>query len=155
MFPGQQTPWAGSRSDRRLHKKPQTRCREDRAFNLQWFAAATHMRKIALLRYEDVQRDTNDTLRSIGKFLGKSLDESQLADVAVSRSFKRMQQSEISGELGARYGGRLQPRDPDDPESFKVRKGKVGGYLDYLSADDVAFCDDVLARLDYLLEAAR
>ncbi|TIP61683.1 MAG: hypothetical protein E5X55_36270 [Mesorhizobium sp.] len=43
----------------------------------------------------------------------------------------------------------MQPRDPDDPESFKVRKGKVGGYLDYLSTDDVAFCDDVLARLDY------
>ncbi|RWC25450.1 MAG: sulfotransferase domain-containing protein [Mesorhizobium sp.] len=118
-------------------------------FNLQWFAAASHMRKIALLRYEDVQRDTNDALRSIGKFLGKSFEESQLADVAVSRSFKRMQQSEISGELGARYGGRLQPRDPDDPESFKVRKGKVGGYLDYLSADDIAFCDNVLARLDY------
>ncbi|ESX82525.1 hypothetical protein X759_06685 [Mesorhizobium sp. LSHC420B00] len=118
-------------------------------FNLQWFAAASYMRKIALLRYEDMQRDTNDALRSVGNFVGKSFDESNLADVVVSRSFKRMQQSEISGELGARYGGKLRPRNPDDPESFKVRKGKVGGYLDYLSVDDVAFCDNVLARLDY------
>jgi hypothetical protein len=26
-----------------------------------------------------------------------------------------------------------------DPESFKTRRGKIGGYVDYLSADDVAW----------------
>ena len=29
--------------------------------------------------------------------------------------------------------------DPTDPESHKFRQGKVGGYVDYLSEDDVAY----------------
>ncbi|TGR37597.1 sulfotransferase domain-containing protein, partial [Mesorhizobium sp. M8A.F.Ca.ET.198.01.1.1] len=118
-------------------------------FNLQWFAAARQMKKIALLRYEDMQRDTEGTLRAIGDFIGRHFADSDLADVTYNRSFERMRQSEASGELGLRYGGKLRPRDPDDPESFKVRRGKVGGYLDYLDAEAIAYCDGVLARLDY------
>ena len=118
-------------------------------FNLQWFAAARQMKNIALLRYEDMQRDTEGTLRAIGDFIGRHFADSDLADVTYNRSFERMRQSEASGELGLRYGGKLRPRDPDDPESFKVRRGKVGGYLDYLDAEAIAYCDGVLARLDY------
>jgi hypothetical protein len=28
---------------------------------------------------------------------------------------------------------------PGDPESFKTRRGKIGGYVDYLSAEDIAW----------------
>ncbi|MBN9551459.1 MAG: sulfotransferase domain-containing protein [Alphaproteobacteria bacterium] len=118
-------------------------------FNLQWFAAARQMKSIALLRYEDMQRDTEGALRAIGDFIGRRFADSELADVTCNRSFERMRQSEASGEFASRYGGKLRPRDPNDPESFKVRRGKVGGYPDYLSADDIAYCDSVLARLDY------
>ena len=89
-------------------------------FNLQWFAAARQMKNIALLRYEDMQRDTEGTLRAIGDFIGRHFADSDLADVTYNRSFERMRQSEASGELGLRYGGKLRPRDLDDPESFKV-----------------------------------
>ena len=43
---------------------------------------------------------------------------------------------------------RLQVRDEADPESNKVRKGKVGGHADYLSPEDLAHCNDVIAELD-------
>jgi hypothetical protein len=33
----------------------------------------------------------------------------------------------------------FQPADPDDPETFKVRKGKVGGYVDYLGEAEIEF----------------
>jgi hypothetical protein len=42
---------------------------------------------------------------------------------------------------------RLVPKDPGDPESFKVRKGVVGGYLEYLSAEDAAFLEERVAAL--------
>ena len=45
-------------------------------------------------------------------------------------------------------GGALQPCDARDPDSFKVRRGKVGGYVDYLGAADVAFLDREVERLD-------
>jgi len=43
---------------------------------------------------------------------------------------------------------KLRPRDSRDEESFKVRKGKVGGYVDYLDPADRAFVDRVIRELD-------
>jgi hypothetical protein len=37
-----------------------------------------------------------------------------------------------------------------DPESFKVRRGKVGGYQEYLSAEDEKYAANALRRLDPL-----
>ena len=39
---------------------------------------------------------------------------------------------------GSLESGRLRPRDPNDPESFKTRRGKVGGFVDYLTPDEIA-----------------
>jgi len=38
----------------------------------------------------------------------------------------------------------MQPGDTNDEESYKVRKGKVGGYLEYLSQDDMNFINQVI-----------
>ena len=40
-----------------------------------------------------------------------------------------MRKMEMSGDVSS---GRLKPRDPNDKESFKTRKGIVGGYIEYL-----------------------
>jgi hypothetical protein len=32
----------------------------------------------------------------------------------------------------------------NDPESYKTRRGKVGGYVDYLTAEDIAFIDQTV-----------
>jgi hypothetical protein len=37
---------------------------------------------------------------------------------------------------------RLSPTNPDDPDSFKVRRGKVGGYLDYFDERQIAEMED-------------
>jgi hypothetical protein len=42
----------------------------------------------------------------------------------------------------------LHPGDVRDPESFKVRRGKVGGYREYLSAEDQQFAEAALTKLD-------
>ena len=42
----------------------------------------------------------------------------------------------------------LQPGDVSDPESYKVRKGKVGGYADYLPSDDIEYATQAMAALD-------
>jgi hypothetical protein len=125
-------------------------------FNLHWFSAAESQRKMGIVSYEDLHRDAIGVLREIGKFMGKNFPEKQLAEIVEARSFGRMREAEATGELATRYGNILRPRDASDPESFKVRKGKIGGYVDYLSEADIRYCDEVLARLDYwpALEAA-
>jgi hypothetical protein len=42
----------------------------------------------------------------------------------------------------------LQPGDARDPESFKVRRGKIGGYIDYLEQEDMAYVAEVMRELD-------
>jgi hypothetical protein len=43
----------------------------------------------------------------------------------------------------------LRPADRNDEESFKTRKGVVGGYTSYFTADDVAWIDArIRERLD-------
>jgi len=37
-----------------------------------------------------------------------------------------------------------------DPESFKVRRGKVGGYQEYLSVEDLQYAAKALAQLNPL-----
>ncbi|WP_374440496.1 hypothetical protein, partial [Stella sp.] len=57
--------------------------------------------------------------------------------------FERMQALELAGAIPGR---RLAVADPANPESRKVRRGKVGGYRDYLPPEDVAWIDAYLAR---------
>jgi hypothetical protein len=40
---------------------------------------------------------------------------------------------------------RLRPADGADPESFKTRKGKVGGYREYFTDEDLAYLEARIA----------
>ena len=41
-------------------------------------------------------------------------------------------------------GGRMTPRDRSNPDSFKVRRAKVGGYRDYFDDEQVARIDELV-----------
>jgi hypothetical protein len=59
--------------------------------------------------------------------------------------FENMQKLEAAGAFDSNI---LHPGDVRDPESFKVRRGKVGGYREYLSAEDQQFAEDAMTELD-------
>jgi hypothetical protein len=42
----------------------------------------------------------------------------------------------------------LRAGDVRDPESFKVRRGKVGGYAEYLSVEDQQYAAVAIQKLD-------
>ena len=42
----------------------------------------------------------------------------------------------------------MKPGDKDNPQSFKVRKAKVGGYRDYFTDEQCAQLDVMVAELD-------
>jgi hypothetical protein len=119
-------------------------------FNQAWLAARSQPKDFLLLKYEDFHADAARELQKIVRFLDVGgITEEDLAATVRHAKFENMKRLERSGGFDGTYGDILRPADPDDPESFKTRKGKVGGYSDYLSAEDIAFCDRVLKRLDY------
>jgi len=101
-----------------------------------------------LLRYEDLHAAPVPTLRGLLEFLEfPHADDAMLERVVSYCSFQNMQRMERDNALNSI---RLAAADPNDPDSFKVRKGKVGGYGDYLTADDLAYVNAKTAALDDL-----
>jgi len=63
-------------------------------------------------------------------------------EAAVSTGeFSKMKKLE---ETDALKNERLKPPEDGDPEGFKVRKGKVGGYREYFTEDDKEYVDTFL-----------
>ncbi|MCB9798595.1 hypothetical protein H6758_02630 [Candidatus Nomurabacteria bacterium] len=56
-----------------------------------------------------------------------------------------MKKMEEEGEFSATI---LQPQDKDNPETYKVRKGKVGGYVEYFTKKDQEFAAREIKKLN-------
>lgn len=121
-------------------------------FNMEWLARGAELGRFHAVTYEDLKADTVGALAVIIGFVGAERQAEEITAVVDEAAFEKMQARERSGELAERYGRILAPGDSSDPQSFKVREGIVGGFRKHLNEDDVAFCNDVLARLGYPLE---
>ena len=113
--------------------------------------------RLYLLRYEDARREPEKVFSAALRFLlpTVALDEEALARAVEISSFENMRRLE-AGAQGAKGSElvtdlnkeALRPKNADDPDSYKVRRGKVGGYTDYLEKPDVDYMNAVLATLD-------
>ncbi len=84
-----------------------------------------------LLRYEDMQADPAAQLRRVLDFVGLSAVSDAVVKEAVEyASFRNMQKIESGQEVKS---FKLKAGDVNDPDSYKVRRGKVGGYRDELT----------------------
>ena len=120
-------------------------------FNLLWLAAQRRFPDFTLLSYEAMHADPHGALRHAARFLaGRQLPE-PVADEAVRRNrFDRLHACERSGDGRRLWGARLAPGNVRDPESFKTRRGIVGGWRDYFTPADTDYADAVLAAHDYV-----
>jgi sulfotransferase family protein len=100
-----------------------------------WAAERARPRGLCLVRYEDLQADTAGELRRLLRFAGAGeIADAHIEEAVKFASFESMRAMETAGAAGT---GRLRPGDPNDAESFKTRRGKVGGHVDYLSPDEI------------------
>ncbi|MBL8447834.1 MAG: sulfotransferase domain-containing protein [Zoogloeaceae bacterium] len=98
------------------------------------------------IRYESLRQDTAGELRRIADFLDlPPSDPSQISGAVDFASFDNMRALEARGGFNRSM---LKPGDPKDPDSFKVRAGRVGGYRSQFSPEDLAYLDLAVTRLD-------
>jgi len=99
-----------------------------------------------IVRYEDLRAEParlfHEFLRAIGE---KEVDDAVFGPAIDFSDFRNMQKLEAVGGFGSKI---LQPADREDPESFKVRQGKVGSFREYLSAESQSYAGQVCAALD-------
>jgi hypothetical protein len=122
-------------------------------FNTAWLNEKNYadFRHYKAISYEALRGDPVAGLAALYTYLKGWPPRQQdlIRQVVEESSFARMQARERSGELAAKYGSILRPGDFNDPESFKVRKGKVGGFTDYLNAADIDFCNNIMVQYQY------
>lgn len=97
------------------------------------------------ISYEDLTKDTSGVLLNTIKFLNLIPDDCCVKEAIEFSSFNNMKKLEKNGGFSDAI---LRPGDPSDPESYKVRRGKVGGYLDYFQPKELAQLDDYVSQLD-------
>ena len=111
-----------------------------------WAEAFHAQPRYLLLRYEDIHADPTSQLKRIADFIGEDFSAAAYAEAVRFASFKNLQDKERQNFFN---NHRLQPRDQANPDSFKVRKGKVGGYREYFTEPELAALDDMVrARLN-------
>jgi len=99
-----------------------------------------------LVRYEDLHLNPKEQFRRVLTALGETQPQARHFENAMEFSrFDNMRKMEASLEYDRQI---LQPGDVNDPESYKVRRGKIGGYVDYLDPSDVEYADEAMSRLD-------
>ncbi len=112
-----------------------------RFYNI-WHANRDVPREFIFVRYENLHENPQRVLRRTLRSLGVNEIEDAIIDEAVAfADFDHMQRMEKSLAF---ENSKLQPTDIHDPNSFKVREGKVGGHAHCLSLDDIQYIDDVI-----------
>jgi hypothetical protein len=109
-----------------------------------WARELPRLEQILIVRYEDLRADTAGQLRRVLEFMGQQPSEADLADCVAFASVENMRKLEEKSAFWL-AGSRMKPGDKANPESFKVRRAKVGGYRDY-------FDETQAARLDAITE---
>jgi hypothetical protein len=82
-------------------------------------------------------------------FAGRPASDEDVERLMQLGRFDTMRAKKRDGQFGSDYGRILTPSDHGDPDSYKCRRGTVGGYVDYLTAEDITYCEDVMRRHGY------
>ena len=110
-----------------------------------WITEFGDRSDFTIVRYEDLHAEPARLFRELLRAIGeKQIDENVFGSAIDFSDFRNMQKLEAAGEFGSKI---LQPRDREDPESFKVRQGKVGSFRDYLSGENQNYAARVCAGL--------
>lgn len=112
----------------------------------EWLRDFGRRTEFTLMRYEDLRAQPREKFRELLTALGESeINQAAFEHALEFSDIENMRKLEASGGFANKI---LRPRDRDDPESFKVRRGKVGGFGEYLSPASQEFAQRAVAQLD-------
>ena len=118
-------------------------------FYSQWFQHRDHVRDLYLLRYEDTRKDPSAVFGRLLDFLAIPRNDDAFQQAVADSDFERMKKVELSGDA-PKYesSGRsiFASGDLSNVDALHVRRGKVGGYHDYLEQKDAVRFEAIVAH---------
>jgi hypothetical protein len=121
-----------------------------------WARNVNELEHGMLSRYEDLRSEPVTTLHKITQLMGESFSEEEIRAAVEWGSFDNLQKMETSGTF--KQGG-MKLVNAGDPSTYKVRRGKVGGYRDDFDGEQVAELEalvreNILPELGYCQEGS-
>jgi hypothetical protein len=110
-----------------------------------WAGEAGQSDDLLVVRYEDMRAHPERTLGQILAFMGTPGTQEEIREAVAFASFENMRKMEANSTFWL-SGGRMRPRDRKNPQSFKTRRGKVGGYRDHFDDGEIAEIDRRIAE---------
>ena len=107
----------------------------------EWVRALPEIRDLLVVRYEDMRAHPEREFGRIVEFVDSPADESQVKGAVEYASVDNTRKLETKGRFWL-SGSRLAPRDKGNPDSYKVRRAKVGGYRDYFDDEQLRTIDE-------------
>jgi hypothetical protein len=102
----------------------------------EWAEELPRMKNILIVRYEDMRRDTRGEIKRILQWFGQNPTEAEIEDIVEYTSVENLRKLEANQTFRT-AGKRMRPGDVGNPDSYKVRRAKVGGFRDYFSDEQV------------------
>lgn len=93
-----------------------------------------------LIRYEDLHTNPHTELCKTLDFLGVKYEEKVIDEAIQYSSFDNMRQMEKEETTNLK----LKPTDPNDTDSYKTRKGKVGGFTEYFTEAEITYINKTI-----------
>ncbi|HKA16149.1 MAG TPA: sulfotransferase domain-containing protein [Myxococcota bacterium] len=109
-----------------------------------WAAEHARVARFLAVRYEDMRRDPEAELLRVVGFLDGSADVGCVAHAVAFASVDNMRAMEERKGFWL-AGRRMRPGDRANPDSYKVRRAKVGGYRDQFDAEQIARIDELVS----------
>ena len=97
---------------------------------------------VLMVRYEDLRAETAQELGRVAEYLGLDAAHSVIEDAVDHAAFENMRKREQNEAAGP--SARLKAGDASNPDSFKARRGKVGGFHDYLEPEEAAAIEHMI-----------
>lgn len=108
-----------------------------------WQKEFQNWNKVTTVRYEDLRARAEEQLGALCQFLDAPFSASEIAEAVRFANFESLKEKERENFFDSK---RLRPADARDPDSYKVRRGKVGGYRDYFNDDQIRKLDALVAK---------
>lgn len=102
-----------------------------------WAREVPNLQSLLLVRYEDMREDAGKELARVMEFVGTPATEAEIAEAVEFASVDNMRKMESERTFWL-SGSRMTTRDKNNPNAYKVRRAKVGGWRDYFEPDQIA-----------------
>jgi len=106
-----------------------------------WKKSLDDPKEIMIVSYEDLKNNGIKTLSKIISFIDKPADEERVKRIYEKSEFSKMKELERNGKIS---GLRKSKQNED---AMIVRKGKIGGYVDYMNEDDIEYCNNLMKEI--------